>query len=105
MDELFTRFDGVFFEKTRLSLVTVLYREEKASFNALKARLNLSDGALYSHLEKLIDAGYAVKTREIAGVSMQTVYGLTGHGRGEFLAYLNFVRGLIESRIETGEVE
>lgn len=103
MDELFTRFDGIFFEKTRLSLVTVLFREEKASFTALKARLNLSDGALYSHLEKLIDAGYATKTREVAGISLQTVYGLTGEGRREFLDYLDFVGSLIDNKESENE--
>ncbi|AFG36292.1 transcriptional regulator [Spirochaeta africana] len=96
MAELYTRFDGVFFEKTRLSLVTLLYREEKLSFNSLKSRLKLSDGSLYSHLEKLIQAGYAEKTKEYAGLSLQTVYGLTGYGRAEFRAYLAFVQEILQ---------
>ena len=95
MGELYTRFDGVFFEKTRLSLVTLLYREEKMSFNGLKARLSITDGALYTHLEKLIRSGYADKAKEAAGITVQTVYRLTDHGRREFLAYLEFIQELI----------
>ena len=95
MSELYTRFDAVFFEKTRLSLVTVLYRDEKVTFNALKSRLGLSDGALYTHLEKLIGAGYAEKAKETAGLTLQTVYHLTEFGRTEFLAYLEFMREMI----------
>ena len=96
MAELFTRFDGVFFEKTRLSLVTLLFREEKVTYNGLKSRLGLTDGALYTHLEKLIDAGYAGKSRETAGLALQTVYQLTELGRNEYLAYLEFMREMIE---------
>lgn len=101
MDELYTRFDNTFFEKTRLSLLTVLYREEKMAFQGLKARLNLTDGALYTHLEKLIAAGYLDKHKEVAGTTVQTVYYLTAHGRKEFLDYMDFLQKLIaEGRTE-----
>lgn len=95
MDELYTRFDAVFFERTRLSLMTLLFREEMMSFQGLKTRLNLSDGALYAHLEKLVDAGYLAKRKEIAGLSVRTVYSLTEHGRNEFLEYLDFLQARI----------
>ncbi|GAB6088608.1 transcriptional regulator [Spirochaeta dissipatitropha] len=97
MAELYTRFDNVFFEKTRLSLLTLLYREEKMTFNVLKEQLALSDGALYTHLEKLIQAGYASKSKEAAGLTVQTVYCLTDFGAGEFLAYLDFLREVIRN--------
>ncbi len=95
MSELYTRFDGVFFEKTRLSLLTLLFREEKLSFKALKSKLQLTDGAVYTHLEKLIQGGYVEKMKKAAGLSVQTVYGLTDFGRQEFVAYLDFVRSMI----------
>lgn len=95
MEQLYTRFDNIFFEKTRLSLLTLLYREEKMSFQGLKTRLDLSDGALYTHLEKLIAAGYLAKRKKIAGTSVQTVYFLTTHGHSEFLAYMDFLQNLI----------
>jgi len=73
------------------------------AFQGLKARLDLTDGALYTHLEKLISAGYADKHKEVAGTTVQTVYYLTDRGRAEFLAYMDFLQMLIaESRTEEG---
>lgn len=97
MEELYTRFDSIFFEKTRLSLVTLLYKREMATFNSLKEELQLSDGALYSHLEKLVTAGYASKRKELAGMQVQTVYLLTGEGKDAFLSYLEFLRTMVLS--------
>ena len=96
MDELFTRFDGVFFEKTRLSLMTMIFREELVAFRRLKESLQLSDGALYTHLEKLIEAGYVQKRKETAGVTARTVYCLSENGHGEFRKWLDFLRRHIE---------
>lgn len=92
MDELFTRFDGVFFEKTRLSLMTLIFRDELISYRRLKESLELSDGALYAHLEKLVDAGYVLKQKETAGVSAQTVYRLSEAGHREYLSWLEFLQ-------------
>jgi DNA-binding MarR family transcriptional regulator len=97
MGELYTRFDSVFFEKTRLSLMTILFKKEMSSFNALKEKMQLSDGALYTHLEKLIGAGYAEKRKELAGMSVNTVYLLTGEGKDAFLTYIDFLKTMIGS--------
>ncbi len=95
MMELFTRFDAVFFEKTRLSLLTLIIQEEEATFNKLKLRLEMSDGALYTHLEKLINAGYVMKKKQIAGTSVQTVYTATEGGKQQFQEYLSFMEEMI----------
>ena len=97
MDKLYTRFDGVFFEKTRLSLMTLIIQEEQVSFNILKKRLEMSDGALYTHLEKLIEAGYVEKRREIAGTAVQTVYTPSASGLALFREYLAFLEEMISS--------
>jgi len=96
VSDLHKRFDSVFFEKTRISLVTILYQEEKAAFNSLKGRLDLSDGSLYTHLEKLIAAGYVDKKKELAGALVQTVYFLTEDGRSLFRDYLIFIGEMLE---------
>lgn len=67
------------------------------TFNVLKEQLRLSDGALYTHLEKLIQAGYASKRKEAAGFTVQTVYCLTEFGADEFLAYLDFLKEVIRN--------
>lgn len=102
MAELYTRFDGVFFEKTRLSIVTLLHQDEKLAFNALKARLDLSDGALYTHLEKLIKGGYVCKERELTPLGSQTVYELTDGGRSTFQDYVAFLGVLLDQTESNG---
>jgi len=96
MSELYTRFDNVFFEKTRLSLMTLLYREGEVSFNRFKAVLETSDGAMYGHLEKLIGANYISKRKMIIGTSLQTIYTLTDQGKKLFEDYLNFLSDVVE---------
>jgi predicted transcriptional regulator len=91
MNEFFTKFDNIFFEKTRLSMIALIFKEEILSFKGLKKALEISDGALYSHIEKLIEAGYMEKTREIAGTSVQTVYKLSSQGKKAFSEYLTFM--------------
>jgi DNA-binding MarR family transcriptional regulator len=93
--DLFRRFDSVFFEKTRLSIMAVLYQEEKATFNTLKKRLGASDGAVYTHLERLVGSGYAHKKKEIAGTQVQTVYFPTQKGKSRFREYLQLIESLL----------
>jgi DNA-binding MarR family transcriptional regulator len=95
MDKLYTRFDGVFFEKTRLSLLTLIIQDGSVAFNTLKRELEMSDGSLYSHLEKLIAAGYVQKQRELAGTSVQTVYSATEEGKVRFKEYLEFLESIV----------
>jgi DNA-binding MarR family transcriptional regulator len=97
VDELYTKFDAVFFEKTRLSLMTIIYRKEMATFNALKKAMRLTDGALYTHLEKLIAAGYVTKKKEVAGMTVRTIYMLTREGKQAFLTYLEFLKEMVKS--------
>ena len=91
MDALYTQFDGVFFEKTRLSMITVLYRESEASFTRLKKVFDLSDGSAYSHLRKLIDAGYVRARRKLTNNRAETWYSLTDTGGKTFRDYLDFL--------------
>jgi len=100
MDELYTRFDGVFFEKTRLSMLTLMYQEEVVSFNRFKKLMGGTDGAIYTHLEKLLKAGYADKRKEIAGSSARTMYYLTETGKREFKAYLRFLKSMLQGETD-----
>lgn len=95
MSGLYTRFDGTFFEKTRLSAMTLLFQDGELSFNGLKEALSVSDGALYTHLEKLVKDGYVVKRKELAGGLAQTVYTISDKGRGTYLEYLNFLEAMV----------
>ena len=78
--------------------MALLYKDEFAAFTSLRERLAATDGAAYSHLEKLIEGGYIEKRKEVAGMKAQTVYRLTAKGRQEFDAYLNAVEELLRLR-------
>lgn len=96
MSDLYLRFDSTFFEKTRLSILTLLYREGRLSFNALKDALGGTDGAVYTHLEKLRQAGYLTRDKELIDGSVSSQYELTPFGKDEFRAYIGFLEGLLK---------
>jgi DNA-binding MarR family transcriptional regulator len=98
MGELHTQFDSVFFERTRLSIMTIVQQRSAISFTALKDLLELSDGALFSHVGKLLDAGYLSRRKEVAGDTVQTVYSLTQQGRSAYGQYLAFLERLLEQQ-------
>ena len=98
MADLYTRFDNVFFEKTRLSMMTIIYQEEKVSFTMLKERIGGTDGSVYTHLEKLVGAGYVGKRKEVTGTTVQTIYTLTNQGEELFRDYLRFLEELLKNR-------
>lgn len=102
MADPFARFDGIFFEKSRLAIVALLYRDEYAAFTTLRETLEATDGAAYSHLERLIDGGYVEKRKEVAGMKAQTVYRLTKKGRTEFDEYLLVMEELLASSPRKG---
>ncbi len=103
MADPFARFDGIFFEKSRLAIVALLYMDEYAAFTTLRERLGATDGAVYSHLERLIEGGYVEKRKEVAGMKAQTVYRLTKKGRKEFDAYLGVMEEMLGSVDRKGE--
>jgi len=93
--DLYLRFDSTFFEKTRLSILTLLYREGRLSFNALKDALGGTDGAVYTHLEKLKQAGYLTRDKELIDGNVSSQYALTAFGRDEFKAYIEFLERVL----------
>ena len=101
-DGLYTQFDSVFFEKTRLSMMTVLYREGSVSFNRFKKIIGGTDGAVYAHAQKLLGAGYVSGNKEIAGNAVQTVYVLTQSGKQRFAEYLEFLEVMLVGQRSVG---
>ncbi|HUX11661.1 MAG TPA: transcriptional regulator [Spirochaetia bacterium] len=97
MDDLYTRFDSTFFEKTRLSILTIVYRTGVVSFNYLKRQLKMTDGAIYTHLEKLVQGEYLGKKREIADGAAQTSYFMTEKGKTAYRDYLSFLELMLKS--------
>lgn len=75
--------------------MTILFKEEKASFNQLKKIIGGSDGAIYTHMEKLIKSDYVEKKKELVGSSAQTVYKINKEGRILFKEYLTFLEKML----------
>ena len=98
MADLYLKFDSVFFEKTRLSILTLLYREGRLSFNSLKEALGGTDGAVYTHLEKLRLAGYVTRDKEIVDGAVSSQYSLTARGRSEFKTYIEFLEDMLKEQ-------
>jgi DNA-binding PadR family transcriptional regulator len=94
-NELYTQFDSVFFEKTRLSMMTMLYQEKTVSFNRFKNIIDGTDGAIYSHLQKLQEAEYITQKKKLVADKAQTFYSLTAKGTKLFQDYLKFLENII----------
>jgi len=99
-NDLYNQFDGVFIEKSRLSIMTLLYQEKTVTFLRLKAILGATDGALYSHMKKLVEAGYVRREKRLAGERAETLYTLTTEGSSLFRRYLRFLENMLESARE-----
>ena len=94
-EELYTQFDATFFEKTRLSMLTLLYDEKEVSFSRFRVVLGGTDGSVYAHIQKLISAGYIAQKKAIENDKLQTRYTLTSSGRAMFRRYLDFIETML----------
>ena len=95
-EKLYTQFDPVFFEKTRLSMLTILFSEGTVSFNRFKKLLGGTDGAIYSHIQKLVKSGYIKQKRSIFKEKPQTEYALTKLGEETFKRYIRFLESILK---------
>ncbi len=72
--------------------------DEKVDFTYLKKLLELTDGNLGAHLNKLEDAGYIKIEKTFVGKKPKTYVFLTGKGRDAFTEHVmaldNIVKGL-----------
>ena len=92
------RIDEVIHGRLRLGIMAYLSGAETADFNALKARLQATDGNLSVHLRKLEAAGYvAIEKRFVAKKPLTTI-ALTAVGRTAFIAYLDAMARLVNSQ-------
>ena len=76
-------------------MLTILYKEKHVSFNRFKKIIGSSDGAIYTHLKKLLNAGYIKYKKEIAHDKAQTIYSFTPKGRKLFIEYLAFLETIV----------
>ena len=90
--------DEVIHGRLRLGVMAYLSSAETADFNALKARLQATDGNLSVHLRKLEDAGYVAIDKQFVGRKPLTTVSLTKPGRTAFIRYLDAMARLVNSQ-------
>lgn len=79
--------DPVIHQATRLQILALLQRNREASFNELCLALDLTEGNLGAHAQRLMDAGYMEAFHALAGVRFEKRYRLTSIGEHAFRAY------------------
>ena len=86
-------------QATRLRILAALYKNRESSFTDLRNGLDLTDGNLASHAEKLQQAGYIDARRALSGLSFEVRYKITPAGSTAFRAYVNELRGLLADAV------
>ena len=95
--------DPMLHEKGRLAIVSVLAAVDSVSFTELRDTLEMTDGNLSVHLQKLEEKGYVSITKQFVGRRPLTTCRLTKPGQQAFARYLNHLEALVrENRGEKG---
>jgi DNA-binding MarR family transcriptional regulator len=89
--------DKLIHERKRLAIVSALAVNEVMSFNELKDLLDMSDGNLSVHAQKLETAGYIDCIKGFEGRIPKTEFRLTKAGQAALERYLNHMESLIDA--------
>jgi DNA-binding MarR family transcriptional regulator len=80
----------------RLGIMTILNSAKKVNFIYLREKLDVTDGNLSSHVEKLEKAGYVKVQKSFVDKKPNTVYSITEKGKKAFRVYLQHLEKIIE---------
>ena len=81
----------------RLGALTALQIEGKLDFTTLKKRLQVTDGSLGVHLQKLEEISYIKSKKAFVGRRPKTTYHLTATGRRALANYLDSMQQLLDA--------
>lgn len=81
----------------RLGVLTALHMNGPMDFTTLKKQLQVSDGTLGMHLQKLEEIGYLKANTVLIGRRPKTTYRLSAAGRKAFASYLDSMRQLLDA--------
>jgi DNA-binding MarR family transcriptional regulator len=87
--------DPLLHERGRLSIVAVLAAVNRMTFTELRDHLEMTDGNLSVHLQKLEEKGYVAIDKQFVGRRPQTGCRLTRAGRQAFSRYLNHLEAIV----------
>jgi DNA-binding MarR family transcriptional regulator len=83
-------------ERGRLAIVSVLAAAGSVSFTELRDTLEMTDGNLSVHLQRLEEKGYVAIEKQFVGRRPHTTCRLTKNGRQAFTKYLDHLQALIQ---------
>ena len=91
--------DPVLHERGRLAIVSVLAAvADGLTFTELRDALEMTDGNLSVHLQKLEKAGYVNIDKQFVGRRPQTTARLTRPGRAAFTRHLDQLEEIVRQR-------
>jgi DNA-binding transcriptional ArsR family regulator len=88
--------DPLLHERGRLAIVSVLAATPRLTFTELRGALEMTDGNLSVHLQKLEEKGYVTIDKQFVGRRPQTSCQLTRQGRQAFQRYLDHLEALVQ---------
>jgi DNA-binding transcriptional ArsR family regulator len=87
--------DPVLHERGRLAIVSVLAAADRLAFTELRDALEMTDGNLSVHLQKLEEKGYVAIDKQFVGRRPQTTCLLTRVGRHAFAHHLDRLEAIV----------
>lgn len=93
----FNGLDTVVHGPIRLGAMTALQIDGKLDFTTLKKRLQVTDGSLGIHLQKLEEIKYIKSKKAFVGRRPKTTYRLTATGRKALIEYLESMQKLLDA--------
>ncbi|MFC3959765.1 transcriptional regulator [Halovivax cerinus] len=88
--------DKLVHQPTRLQIFAYLYRHGESSFTDLTSALDLTEGNLSSHLQRMEDAGAVEITKQFVDDRPQTSAALTDDGLTLFEDHVQQLQTLID---------
>ena len=100
---LFAELDPLLHERGRLAIVSALAAVEGLTFTELRDTLEMTDGNLSVHLQKLEEKGYVAISKQFVGRKPQTTCKLTRAGQKAFTRYLDHLEAIVrQGRSQAG---
>ena len=93
----FNGLDTVVHGPVRLGVLVSLQMDGPLDFTTLKKRLDVTDGVLGMHLQKLEAIGYVSASTVLHGRRPKTTYRLSAAGRRALADYLRSMRSLLDA--------
>ena len=92
-----SRLDRVIHEASRLAIVSVLAPRREVTFTELRDLLDMTDGNLSVHLNKLVEAGYVSLEKDYVGKKPRTTVSLTRPGRAALALHLDALEAILRA--------